>query len=624
MHVSIFWRVFLAQAFLIVLILAVCLYALFPLKQLTSLSEDLLELASLSTDLLDTYDASVDELERLRTIFVAQVSSAEQYVSERNADVKQEFLLGNTTVRETFERIDSLIQTPVLFHLEPQLQRDLDTGVVSAGLLQSLAEHGIALSPQASVERENVAQRTRQDMRWLITNVDQTRYSVRTEATQAQTAEGAQVLAVSHIPQEQVLLDHVKDLYIRYATGLDQLTAEQSPPATWQEWRDGITTGIDTLMRMRKHAIADKTKTALRQAAEAARSAQDQVTFAYRGTGGLIAAGLIAAVLLSYLFARRISHPLRKLSRELRHVGRGEFRRSVRIRAPKEVAELSRAFNWMAVRLAELDKMKADFIAHVSHELRTPLTALQEGTALLLEEIPGPLTPSQREILDVVRNHGERLFASISSMLDLSKMEAGMMEYVYSPSELRPLIDRSVETVRLIAQKRHVELAVGPIELLPLLSLDEQHIQKVLDNLLVNAVKFTPADGRVQVSAVVRHRPAGGAQDVEVRVTDTGQGIAADEVERVFDRFYQSARQPGESLRGTGLGLSLARHIVEAHGGRIWVKSQLGQGSTFFFTVPIDQALSVNGHIVRQDVRSDTGLQYTAPEIKTALASGVR
>jgi methyl-accepting chemotaxis protein len=330
-HVSIFWRVFLAQAFLIVLILAVCLYALFPLKQLTSLSEDLLAFASLSTDLLETYDASVDELERLRTIFVAQVSSAEQYVSERNADIKQEFLLGNTTVRETFDRIDSLIQTPILFNLDAQFQADLDTGVLSVALHQTLAEHGVTLSPQASVSVEH------QDMRWLITNVDQTRYSVRKAAQAApavqeppatQQAQASQILAISHIPQEKVLLDHVKDLYVRYATGLEQLTPDQSPPATWQEWRAGITTGIDTLMRMRKHAMADKTKMALRQAAEAARSAQDQVTFAYRGTGGLIAAGLVAAVLLSYLFARRISHPLRKLSRELRHVGRGEFRRS--------------------------------------------------------------------------------------------------------------------------------------------------------------------------------------------------------------------------------------------------------------------------------------------------------
>jgi two-component system phosphate regulon sensor histidine kinase PhoR len=88
-----------------------------------------------------------------------------------------------------------------------------------------------------------------------------------------------------------------------------------------------------------------------------------------------------------------------------------------------------------------------------------------------------------------------------------------------------------------------------------------------------------------------------------MRITDTGQGIAADEVERVFERFYQSARQPGESLRGTGLGLSLARHIVEAHGGRMWVESQLGQGSTFFFTLPVDQSISLNGHAVRAEAR---------------------
>jgi uncharacterized protein YkwD len=241
----------------------------------------------------------------------------------------------------------------------------------------------------------------------------------------------------------------------------------------------------------------------------------------------------------------------------------------------------------MQERLAELDEMKADFIAHVSHELRTPLTAIQEGTALLLEEIPGPLTASQREILEVMRSHSERLFRSLSSVLDLSKMEAGMMEYVRVPSDLAALIDRSVETVRLIAQKKRIQLEATCAFPFPLLSLDEGRIQQVLENILSNAVKFTSEGGAIHVFASLKGDEDGQGSWVEVRVSDTGVGMPVEEAERIFDKFYQSSHHRGKSQQGTGLGLAIARHIVEAHGGRIWVESQVEEGSTFVFTLPV-------------------------------------
>jgi len=232
---------------------------------------------------------------------------------------------------------------------------------------------------------------------------------------------------------------------------------------------------------------------------------------------------------------------------------------------------------------------KTEFLAAMSHELRTPLTAIQEGTALLLEEIPGPVTASQGEVLGVVRSHSERLFRSISSVLDLSKMEAGMMEYAPIPTDLASLIDRSIETVRLITQKKRVHLETAPASSLPLLSLDEGRIQQVLDNLLGNAVKFTPEGGTISVSATVADDGTGQGRWVEVRVSDSGIGIPAEEVERIFERFYQSPSHRGESVRGTGLGLAIARHVVEAHGGRIWAENREGKGSTFVFTLPVDE-----------------------------------
>jgi two-component system sensor histidine kinase GlrK len=294
-----------------------------------------------------------------------------------------------------------------------------------------------------------------------------------------------------------------------------------------------------------------------------------------------------------------VSRPLKKLTQELLQVGKGEFRRTLDMRGPKEVTELSRAFNWMAARLAELDQMKADFMAHVSHELRTPLTGIQEGTALLLEDTPDPITLSQREILEVVQSHSERLSHSISSILDLSKMEAGMMEYFRIPCNLITLIDKSTQAVQLMAQKKSITLEESRCVSLPPLVVDEARLQQVLNNLLGNAVKFTPKGGTITVATALKH-DENGHEWLECRVADTGIGIPTEEVERIFDRFYQSPYHRHHGQQGTGLGLAIARYIVEAHGGRIWVESCVGKGSTFVFTLPVNNHENVTLYLEPQ------------------------
>jgi two-component system, NtrC family, sensor histidine kinase GlrK len=379
--------------------------------------------------------------------------------------------------------------------------------------------------------------------------------------------------------QEQDVLARIRQLHSRYAATLSMalshhLTAYQDR----SEIGKGIAASLDELIRSREEAIAQKTASAGDQAAVAA-SVVTWLTFG----------GISLAVIFAYFHARSVTRPLKKLAQELRLVGRGEFRRFLDIQTPEEVAELSQAFNWMASRLATLDEMKEAFIAHISHELRTPLTAVREGTTLLWEEIPGPLTPSQREIVDVLRSHSERLYHFLSSVLDLSKMEAGVMEYVQLPSDLSALLARSVQTMQLTAQRKGVRLEVVDPAPLPALVLDERWMEQVLDNLLHNAMKFTPAGGLVQVAASIRaqeHHP-GGNRWVELRVSDTGAGIPAEERERIFHKFYQSPHHLIQRDQGTGLGLAITRHIVEAHGGRIWVESQLGQGSTFIVRLPV-------------------------------------
>jgi two-component system, NtrC family, sensor histidine kinase GlrK len=387
------------------------------------------------------------------------------------------------------------------------------------------------------------------------------------------------LMALIDTPRERELLGEIRDLHLQYAASLTTgLTLKSAWNKEKIEISEGITTRINDLIRFREDAIARKTK-----------AARDHAAVAADVVGWLTLGGISLAVFLAYFHARGVSRPLKKLAQELRLVGTGEFQRCLNVHTPAEVGELARAFNWMASRLAELDEMKEDFIAHVSHELRTPLTAIQEGTTLLWEELPGPLTTSQREVVEVVRNHSERLFRFLASVLDFSKMEAGMMEYVYVPSDLYVLLDRSVQTVQLTARRKRIQVEISCPVALPLLSLDGGRMQQVLDNLLSNAVKFTPSGGMIRVMALLKDTKVARQRWVEVRVSDTGAGIPAEEVERIFDKFYQSQHHRRERERGTGLGLAIARHIVEAHSGRIWVESQLGKGSTFVVALPVQE-----------------------------------
>jgi two-component system, NtrC family, sensor histidine kinase GlrK len=407
---------------------------------------------------------------------------------------------------------------------------------------------------------------------------DKTFFNQFIEGSNAFEGSVGMIATLATSPQERDLLRKIRDLHAQYAANIGP-EALRKPTASGDraELSDGMTASVNELIRLREEAIAQKTA-----------AVRDQSALAARMVSWLACGTIVLAVLLAYLHARSVSRPLRQLAQELRLIGKGEFQRHLDIRSPEEVGELARAFNWMASRLAKLDEMKEDFIAHISHELRTPLTAVREGATLLWEGTSGPLTTSQREIVDVVRSHSDRLYRFLSSALDLSKMEAGMMEYIRVPSDLSALLDRSVQTIQLTARRKGIRLEILCPTALPLLCLDEGRMQQVLDNLLNNAMKFTPEGGIVRLAASFQENAGerGGDRWVEVRVSDTGAGIPSEEIERIFNKFYQSPHHQNQQERGTGLGLAIARHIVAAHGGRLWVESQLGKGSTFILLLP--------------------------------------
>jgi len=366
------------------------------------------------------------------------------------------------------------------------------------------------------------------------------------------------------------------DLYKREIE--ESVSGQAGSEQTKLRMTDGITERANELIRLREQAISTKTALARDHAASAAEVMLWLTLF-----------GIAGALLLAYLHARGISRPLKKLAQEMRHVGRGDFTRAVDLNGPREVVELAGAFKMMAEELERLDRLKADFTAHVSHELRTPLTAIREGTALLLEGIPGPLTNSQREILDVVRNHSQRLYHSITSILDLSKMQAEMMDYDFTMCDLRDVIGNCINSVELIARKREISLITAIDGKTPMLMADERRIQQVLDNLVSNALKFSPEGGEIHISVFPRGTEPSQASGVEVRISDRGPGIPEGELQNIFKHFYQSTNNRVKGQHGTGLGLAIARHIVEAHKGRIWACSQTGRGATFCFTLPITQ-----------------------------------
>jgi signal transduction histidine kinase len=216
----------------------------------------------------------------------------------------------------------------------------------------------------------------------------------------------------------------------------------------------------------------------------------------------------------------------------------------------------------------------------MSHELRTPLNAIIGFSQVLKEKMVGEVNEKQAEYLEDILASGNHLLALIDDILDLSKVEAGQVELELAPFSLEEALQRGVVMVRERALRDGVRIALSADPELDAVEGDARRIRQVIFNLLSNAVKFTPAGGTVDVSAAQVNG------EVIVSVADTGPGLAPDDHERIFEEFQQTETGVAQG-EGTGLGLALSKQLVELHGGRIWVDSELGRGSTFAFTLPV-------------------------------------
>jgi signal transduction histidine kinase len=301
---------------------------------------------------------------------------------------------------------------------------------------------------------------------------------------------------------------------------------------------------------------------------------------------GVAAGAIVLALLLGLVLSWSLIGPIRNIDGRLASIASGDFSGRVEVDNRDELGALGANVNRMNDELrrvySELEaasQHKSEFLANMSHELRTPLNAIIGFSQVLRDEMVGSVNEKQAEYLDDIISSGNHLLSLINDVLDLSKVEAGQVELQMHPFSLREALERGVVMVRERATEEGVRVAFAADPEVDVVDGDERRIKQVIFNLLSNAVKFTPAGGEVDVSAT---RVNG---EVRVSIADTGPGIALEDRERIFEEFQQSETGIGHR-EGTGLGLALSKRFVELHGGRIWLESEPGSGSTFTFALP--------------------------------------
>ncbi len=302
---------------------------------------------------------------------------------------------------------------------------------------------------------------------------------------------------------------------------------------------------------------------------------------------GVAGGAIVLALMLGFVLSWSLIGPIQRIDARLAATASGDFSGHVDVSNRDELGALAANVNRMNDELQRLyreleaaSRHKSEFLANMSHELRTPLNSIIGFSQVLRERMFGELNEKQAEYLDDIISSGHHLLALINDVLDLSKVEAGQVELEIGRFSLQEALERGVVMVKERALQNGVGLTLDADPHVDLIEGDERRIHQVIFNVLSNAVKFTPAGGSITVSSA---RLNG---EVHVSVADTGPGIAGDDQARIFEEFQQTELGAREG-EGTGLGLALSRMLIELHGGRIWVESELGRGSTFTFALPV-------------------------------------
>jgi len=369
--------------------------------------------------------------------------------------------------------------------------------------------------------------------------------------------------------------DHWKDLFKSYrerTSKLGDLRETQASKEAWipesliNEWIERITI-----------ARAENEYDAYLATLELNRRGRMSARNGLLGLGISSLVGLLGIIFLAYTTLR----PLKELLRGIRSISQDRSSEPIRVRSQDEFGELAGAFNEMAMRLKQEEQMRSDFISMLSHEIRTPLTSIRESVNMIAEEVMGPINERQRKFLEIASSEIGRIGKLLNHLMQVSRLGSGAVKIRPLSIETSAFVFRCIDGLISSAEAKRIKLETEIPDMIPRVRGDPEHLQQVFVNLLGNAIKFSPPGSTVSVRIDADKR----APDIRFLVSDNGPGIQEEEQSLIFNKYYQ-ARRVRSHMDGVGLGLHITKQIVEAHGGKLWVESEIGKGSTFAFTLP--------------------------------------
>jgi len=311
--------------------------------------------------------------------------------------------------------------------------------------------------------------------------------------------------------------------------------------------------------------------------------------FLSRVNNSLWIAGLISAavaLLVGLVLTRQITRPIRALTIGARQIAKGDFGYRVKVQSKDELGHMAQSFNSMAISLDDSQRARQRLTADIAHELRTPLTVI-EGT---VEGILDGVFKSDKEHLGTVKEQTTLLTRLIGDLRDLSLVESGQLKLNLAPTDVVELVRRKLSQVELNAREKNISLNLEAAGSIPQVKADPDRMEQVMANLIHNAMRHSSTGGNVTVSIYMvdndrEHQVM--SPSVVITVTDAGEGIAPEHLQHVFERFYRAKDSRARSEGGTGLGLSIVKQMIKAHGGHVWVNSELGKGSSFSVSLPL-------------------------------------
>jgi len=335
-----------------------------------------------------------------------------------------------------------------------------------------------------------------------------------------------------------------------------------------------ITERVDQLIDAAREVLAINNLIVDREV-ERLRASADEVQ---RGLILLLLFSTAVALTIALALTRYIARPIAAIDNAIRQLGGADFSHPIAVRGPEDLRYLGRRLDWLRRRLEEFETQKNRFLRHVSHELKTPLTALREGAELLNDQVAGPLVPAQKQVVSIVRDNSIKLQRLIEELLDYQRALHAAASLEIKPLVLDSLVAEATRAHELAARSKHLRLDIDSQP--AMVEADPEKLRSIIDNLVGNAVKFTPPGGSITVKARVE------AGEAVIEVLDSGPGVPPEERDSIFNLFFRGrGKGEGTRIKGSGLGLAIARELVEAHGGHIAVVPE-GRGGHFRVTLP--------------------------------------